>query len=73
VKWIRAAIAMAIVGLLVCIWLLVHVTWYNFFAFMLLAQPLIVLALLIFLGALVKEIRRRDALVSHSERRQLER
>ena len=47
-KWIRTAIAMAIAGLLVCLWLLVQVTWYNFFAFMLLAQPLIVLALLIF-------------------------
>jgi hypothetical protein len=61
VKVIRSAIALATIGLLLSVWLLIDVTWYNFFAFMVIAQPLLVIALLIFLGALVKEMKRREA------------
>jgi hypothetical protein len=35
------------------------VAWYNFAAFMLVAQPLLVLALLIFVVALSREMKRR--------------
>jgi hypothetical protein len=62
------AIALAAVGLLLCLWLLAGVTWYNFMAFMLLAQPLLLLALVIFIAAVVGEMRRRDAAMARTER-----
>jgi high-affinity Fe2+/Pb2+ permease len=67
-KSVRVAIALAAVGLLLCLWLLAGVTWYNFMAFMLLAQPLLLLALVIFIAAVVRELRRRDAAMARTER-----
>jgi hypothetical protein len=67
-KSVRVAIALAAVGLLLCLWLLAGVTWYNFMAFMLLAQPLLLLALVIFIAAVVREMRRRDAAMARTER-----
>ncbi len=40
-KAIMVAIVLTAVGMVVCLWLLAGVTWYNFVAFMLLAQPLL--------------------------------
>ena len=57
-KAVRLAIALAAIGLVFCLWLLVRVDWYNFLAFMLLAQPLLLVAVLIFVVAVVKELRR---------------
>jgi hypothetical protein len=65
---IRVAIILAAVGLLMCLWLLAGVAWYNFMAFMLLAQPLMLLALVIFVMAVVREVRRRDAAMARTER-----
>jgi hypothetical protein len=67
-KSVRVAIALAAVGLLLCLWLLAGVTWYNFMAFMLLAQPLLLLALVIVIAAVVRELRRRDAAMARTER-----
>ena len=39
---------LAAVGILLCLWMLVGVTWYNFIAFMMVAQPLLLLAIVIF-------------------------
>ena len=56
---LRVAITIALVGLLFCLWLLVAVNWYTFVAFMMLAQPLLVLAMLVFIGVMVRQIRQR--------------
>jgi hypothetical protein len=62
VRAVRTAIVLAAIGLVLCLWLLAGVNWYNFSAFMLLAQPLLILALLIFVGAVVKVLRERGVL-----------
>jgi len=54
---IRLAIVLAAIGTLLCLWLLIKVTWYNFALFMMVAQPLLVVAVLLFVGALIREIR----------------
>jgi len=59
---IRTAILLAALGAALCLWLLVSVSWYSFLAFMLVAQPLIVVAVLIFLGAVLKELRQKGVL-----------
>lgn len=59
---IRAAIALAAVGVLLCLWLLVKVSWYNFVAFMIVAQPLLLVAVLLFVGVLVRELRQKGVL-----------
>jgi hypothetical protein len=56
---LKLAIVLAVIGVLLCLWLLAGVTWYNFMAFMLIAQPLLLLAVLIFAVVLIKEIRRK--------------
>lgn len=61
-KAMKTAIVLAAVGLLLCLWLLIGVNWYNFSAFMLVAQPLLILAVLIFAGAVVKALRRQGLL-----------
>ena len=66
-KSVRLAIILAAVGVVLCLWVLTRVTWYNFMAFMLVAQPLLLLALLIFVIAVVREIRRRDAAIARTE------
>jgi hypothetical protein len=53
------AILLSVIGLLLCLWLFLGVAWYNFAAFMLLAQPLLGLGLLIFVVALSREMKRR--------------
>jgi len=65
---IRVAITLAAAGLVLCLWLLVGVTWYTFMAFMLVAQPLMLLALVIFVIGAVREIRRQDAALIRTER-----
>jgi hypothetical protein len=58
-KTVRTAIALAAVGIVLCLWLLVRVSWYSFVAFMLLAQPLLLLAVLIFLGAVARDLKKK--------------
>ena len=59
---LRVAIGLAALGLVLCIWLLVQVTWYNFVAFMVLAQPLLLAALVIFVIVAARDLRRRGLL-----------
>lgn len=61
-KAMKTAIALAAIGLAFCLWLLIRVNWYNFSAFMLVAQPLLIIAVLIFGGAVVKALRRQRLL-----------
>ena len=61
-KAMKAAIALAAIGLVLCLWLLVRVNWYNFSTFMLVAQPLLIIAVLIFAGAVVKALKRQRLL-----------
>ena len=56
------AIGLAALGLVLCIWLLVQVSWYNFVAFMVLAQPLLLAALIIFVIVAARDLRRRGLL-----------
>ena len=65
---IRVAIALAAAGLVLCLWLLAGVTWYTFMVFMLVAQPLMLVALVIFVIAVVREVRRRDTALTRAER-----
>jgi len=62
VSLLRMAIVLAAIGLVLCIWLLVQVTWYNFVAFMLVAQPLLLAALLIFVVVAARDLKRRGLL-----------
>ena len=57
-KALRVAIVLAMVGVVLCIWLLVRVDWYNFVAFMMLAQPLLLAAVVLFVAVIVKELSR---------------
>jgi hypothetical protein len=59
---VRIAIVLAAAGVLLCLWLLVGVSWYNFLAFMLVAQPLLVVAVLVFVVVLVRDLRRKGVL-----------
>ncbi|MGH7306022.1 MAG: hypothetical protein ACRELZ_22280 [Candidatus Rokuibacteriota bacterium] len=61
-KTIRVAIVLAALGLLLCTWLLARVTWYNFVAFMVLAQPLLLAALVLFVIAAARDLKRRGLL-----------
>ena len=61
-KLIRVAIGLAVVGLVLCLWLLVKVTWYNFVVFMVLAQPLLLTALVIFVIVAGRDLKRRGLL-----------
>ena len=56
-KTARLAIVLSVIGLVRCLWLFLGVAWYNFAAFMLVAQPLLVLALLIFVVAISREMK----------------
>ena len=58
-KTVRIALVLAMIGVVLSLWLLVEVKWYNFMAFMLVAQPLLLAAMLMFLVALVREARRQ--------------
>ena len=58
-KTLLVAIVLAVIGLILSIWLLVQVTWYTFLAFMAVAQPLLLLAFLIFVGIAVKDLRKK--------------
>jgi hypothetical protein len=62
VKVARTAIVLAFIGVLLCLWLLVQVTWYSFIAFMLIAQPLLVLSVLIFAITAVRGLKRTGVL-----------
>lgn len=66
-KTVRAAILFALIGLVLCLWLLVRVDWYNFVAFMMVAQPLLVLGLLIFIGVVVRELKRRESSMTRTQ------
>jgi hypothetical protein len=59
-RMLQAAIVLAMIGVLLCLWLLVRVDWYNFVAFMMVAQPLLLVAVLIFVAAVVRGLRQRD-------------
>jgi hypothetical protein len=61
-KAVRVAIGLAVIGVILCLWLLVRVDWYTFLAFMLLAQPLLLVAVLIFVGAVLRELRQKGVL-----------
>lgn len=61
-SWLRVAIVLAAVGLVLCIWLLARVTWYNFVAFMMVAQPLLLAALVIFVIVAARDLKRRGLL-----------
>jgi hypothetical protein len=62
VNLIRVGICIAVIGLVLCFWLLVQVTWYNFVAFMVLAQPLLLAALVIFVIVAGRDLKRRGVL-----------
>ena len=55
----RLAIVLTVIGLVLCLALLVKVTWYTFIAFMVLAQPLLLLGVVTFVAAVAWQLRRR--------------
>ena len=59
---IKAAMLLTAIGVALCLWLLVGVTWYNFLAFMLLAQPLVLLGAVIYVGIVLRDLRRKGVL-----------
>jgi hypothetical protein len=59
---IKIAMLLTAIGTAVCLWLLMGVTWYNFLAFMLLAQPLLLLGAVIYVGIVLRDLRRKGVL-----------
>jgi hypothetical protein len=62
VRAIKTAMLLTAIGMALCLWLLVGVTWYNFLAFMLLAQPLVLLGAVIYVGIVLRDLRRKGVL-----------
>jgi len=60
-RTVQTALVLAMIGVVLCLWLLVDVRWYSFIAFMVVAQPLLLLAVVLFAAAVVKRLRERDA------------
>ena len=58
-KLLRLAIVLAVAGIVLCLWLLAGVTWYTFFLFMVVAQPLLLAAFVLFAIALLQELAQR--------------
>ena len=58
-KLLRLAIVLAVAGIVLCLWLLAGVTWYNFFLFMVISQPLLLAAFVLFAIALLQELAQR--------------
>jgi len=59
---IKIAMVFTAIGIALCLWLLTGVTWYNFLAFMLLVQPLLLLGAVIYVGIVLRDLRRKDVL-----------
>ena len=59
---IKAAMLLTAIGVALCLWLLMGVTWYNFLAFMLLVQPLLLLGAVIYVGIVLRDLRRNGVL-----------
>ena len=59
---IKTAMVLTAIGVALCLWLLMGVTWYNFLAFMLLVQPLLLLGAVIYVGFVLRDLRRKDVL-----------
>ena len=59
---IKTAMVLTAIGVALCLWLLMGVTWYNFLAFMLLVQPLLLLGALIYVGIVLRDLRRKGVL-----------
>ena len=59
---IKTAMVLTAIGIALCLWMLIGVTWYNFLAFMLLAQPLVLLGALIYVGIVLRDLRRKGVL-----------
>jgi hypothetical protein len=60
-RLLRAAILLAAAGIVICVWLFTGVTWLNFFFFMVLVQPLLLGAFVLFAFALLREFARLRA------------
>jgi hypothetical protein len=59
---IKTAMLLTAIGVALCLWLLMGVTWYNFLAFMLLVQPLLLLGAVIYVGIVLRDLRRKGVL-----------
>jgi hypothetical protein len=59
---IKTAMLLTAIGAALCLWLLIGVTWYNFLAFMLLAQPLLLLGAAVYVGIVLRDLRRKGVL-----------
>jgi hypothetical protein len=59
---IKTAMLLTAIGTALCLWLLIRVSWYNFLAFMLLAQPLVLLGAAVYVGIAIRDLRRKGVL-----------
>jgi len=59
---IKTAMLLTAIGVALCLWLLMGVTWYNILAFMLLVQPLLLLGAVIYVGIVLRDLRRKGVL-----------
>jgi len=58
-KSLQVAMGMTAIGLVLSIWLLLQVSWYNFVVFMFVAQPLVLVALVMFARSAFTSLKRR--------------
>lgn len=59
---LRLALMCTAIAVLICLALFVHAVWYTFVLFMLVAQPLLVLATVLFVWTVLRDLRRKGAL-----------
>jgi len=62
VRVLRLALMCTAIAVLICLALFVHAVWYTFVLFMLVAQPLLVLATVLFVWTVLRDLRRKGAL-----------
>ena len=56
------ALGLTAIAVLICLALFIHAIWYTFVMFMLVAQPLVVVAVVLFGWAVVRDLRQKGVL-----------
>lgn len=61
-KALALALGLTAIAILICLALFIHAVWYTFVMFMLVAQPLLLVAAALFGWAVVRDLRKKGVL-----------
>ena len=59
---LAVALGLTAIAIVICLGLFIHAVWYTFVMFMLVAQPLLLVAALLFGWAVVRDLRQKGVL-----------